>query len=209
MFRWNRVSFTFSAARRVRFQYNCCFGGIFSTNSSKSPLITFQYNCCFGGILLSQRNSNLFSCFNTTVVSVEFCCSAVSCIIFRYVSIQLLFRWNLKYRLHFRIWSFVSIQLLFRWNVNTIYRDNLYMCFNTTVVSVECCQAFRQARLENTVSIQLLFRWNGLNERGLYELTLFQYNCCFGGIFKDAQFFVNELLFQYNCCFGGIPAQLS
>ena len=57
----------------LEFQYNCCFGGMFP--AAAKPFINnpFQYNCCFGGIgRAQQRHSWKF-----------------------YVSIQLLFRWNI------------------------------------------------------------------------------------------------------------------
>ena len=33
-----------------KFQYNCCFGGIFTDTISNTKKALFQYNCCFGGI---------------------------------------------------------------------------------------------------------------------------------------------------------------
>ena len=77
--------------------------------------------------------------------------------------------------------------------------------FNTTVVSVEYRTCKSTGRCKR-VSIQLLFRWNMqkiiANDLG----SLFQYNCCFGGILLSVLWFNFSFKFQYNCCFGGIKA---
>ena len=79
-----------------KFQYNYCFGGTELILQKLQMYLAFQYNYCFGG---TQQDLFIQICqaylsFNTTIVSVE------------------LFRFR-----YFIICNWVSIQLLFRWNV--------------------------------------------------------------------------------------------
>ena len=95
--------------------------------------------------------------------------------------------------------TFVSIQLLFRWNIQSAIPLILVLCFNTTVVSVElhlehswtiifvlfqynCCfggivQVERNGRrFDFYVSIQLLFRWNDKITQTINKLNYFGFN---------------------------------
>ena len=53
------------------FQYNYCFGGTIKKGDKIAQILLFQYNYCFGGTLILVLISLVFSCFNTTIVSVE------------------------------------------------------------------------------------------------------------------------------------------
>ena len=55
-----------------------------------------------------------------------------------------------------------------------------WLCFNTTIVSVELSPKCPNS-IEINVSIQLLFRWNEMKVMRINGNKMFQYNYCFGG----------------------------
>ena len=50
LFRWNEKGAEVAILGEIKFQYNCCFGGIEDNELGYCQACKFQYNCCFGGI---------------------------------------------------------------------------------------------------------------------------------------------------------------
>ena len=102
----------------IAFQYNHCFGGTCIAFINNRKTLWFQYNHCFGGTILWREQKIILKSFNTTIVSVE-----------------------RSYAKRNILWKFVSIQPLFRWNLdrlgveNSAFRFQYNHCFGGTKIT--------------------------------------------------------------------------
>ena len=143
---------------------------------------------CFNTTIVSVEQVSKFhfsddhSRFNTTIVSVERFSILIDSLI-RAFQYNHCFGGTIVLPAIVKEYFNVSIQPLFRWNlkllINLKKRRN---SFNTTIVSVERIPK-QYLQKEMIVSIQPLFRWNFDVYFFLERLYKFQYNHCFGGTF--------------------------
>ena len=78
---------------------------------------------------------------------------------------------------------------------------NFLWDFNTTLVSVRLCRLFCMFTLDD-ISIQHLFRFDGRGRPSFKDVTIFQYNTCFGSTKQKQERKQHNVKFQYNTCFG-------
>ncbi len=111
-------------------------------------------------------------------------------------------RCNCKFFIEF----VVSIQPLFRWNLPRleIQKHNQKLCFNTTIVSVECFKNYERKRNKNCfnttiVSVESFFFLHKFFSKSGFNTTIVSVESLILLII-----FSTCSAFQYNHCFGGM-----
>ena len=97
----------------AKFQYNTCFGSTFGVWSAENMICLFQYNTCFGSTKIEEKEKELEE-----------------------ISIQHLFRFDRSYYKKDYKKNIISIQHLFRFDILDLLKMNVFVDFNTTLVSV-------------------------------------------------------------------------